>query len=83
MVGNTLTASAGGNTVFTFALDGITGAWTFTLVDQLDHASLDGLLGDDTENDLAINLSSILQATDFDGDTVAAAAQRPDRHGRR
>ena len=73
VVGNTLTASAGGNTVFTFALDGITGAWTFTLVDQLDHASLDGLPGDDTENDLPINLSSILQATDFDSDTVAAA----------
>src|SRR5262249_28404516 len=30
--------------------------------------------GDDTENDLAINLSSILQATDFDSDTVNAAA---------
>ena len=74
VVGNTLTASAGGNTVFTFALNGTTGAWTFTLVDQLDHPTLNGLTGDDTENDLAINLSSILRATDFDGDTVAAAA---------
>ena len=37
VVGNLLTASAGGNTVFTFALNGTTGAWTFTLVDQLDH----------------------------------------------
>jgi T1SS-143 domain-containing protein len=74
VVGNLLTASAGLNTVFTFALDGITGAWTFTLVDQLDHPTLNGLPGDDTENDLAINLSSILRATDFDGDTVAAAA---------
>src|SRR5262245_32839997 len=74
VVGNTLTASAGANTVFTFALNGTTGAWTFTLVDQLDHPSLNGLPGDDTENDLTINLSSILRATDFDQDTVAAAA---------
>jgi T1SS-143 domain-containing protein len=74
VVGNTLTASAGGNTVFTFALNGTSGAWTFTLVDQLDHPTLNGLPGDDTENDLAINLSSILRATDFDSDTVAAAA---------
>jgi T1SS-143 domain-containing protein len=74
VVGNLLTASAGGNTVFTFALDGTTGAWTFTLVDQLDHPSLNGQAGDDTENDLAIDLSSILQATDFDSDTVTAAA---------
>ena len=74
VVGNTLTASAGGNTVFTFSLNGTTGDWTFTLVDQLDHPTLNGLPGDDTENDLAINLSSILRATDFDQDTVAAAA---------
>ncbi|TXL73706.1 hypothetical protein FHP25_20065 [Vineibacter terrae] len=68
VVGNTLTASAGANTVFTFSLNGTTGDWTFTLVDQLDHATGNG------ENDLAVNLSSILRATDFDGDTVAAAA---------
>ena len=74
VVGNTLTASAGGHTVFTFALNGATGDWTFTLVDQLDHPTLNGQAGDDTENDLAINLSSILRATDFDSDTVAAAA---------
>ncbi|WFP74121.1 DUF5801 repeats-in-toxin domain-containing protein [Mesorhizobium sp. WSM4906] len=74
VVGNTLTASAGANTVFTFALDATTGAWTFTLADQLDHPTLNGLPGDNEENDLAINLSSILRATDADGDTVAAAA---------
>src|SRR5262249_60478697 len=61
-------ASAGANTVFTFSLNGTSGAWTFTLADQLDHAA-----GND-ENDLTINLSSILRATDFDQDTVAAAA---------
>ena len=74
MVGNTLTASAGGSTVFTFSLNVTTGAWTFTLVDQLDHPTLNGLPGDNTENDLTIDLSSILRATDFDSDTVAAAA---------
>ena len=38
-VRDTVTASAAaGNTVFTFQLDTATGAWTFTLVDQLDHA---------------------------------------------
>ncbi|CAN7334059.1 beta strand repeat-containing protein [Mesorhizobium caraganae] len=74
VVGNTLTASAGANTVFTFALNGTTGAWTFTLADQLDHPTLNGLPGDNEENDLAVNLSSLLRATDADGDTVAAAA---------
>jgi len=46
------------------------GAWTFTLVAPADHA-----VGGD-ENDLTINLSSILRATDFDKDTVAASGQR-------
>src|SRR4029434_6918557 len=54
----TLTASAGANTVFTFTLNATTGAYTFTLVDQIDHAA--GL----NENDLTINLSSIIPATD-------------------
>src|SRR5262249_40736997 len=60
--GNQLTAKAGaaGPTVFTFEItDATTGAWKFTLVDQLDHPTLNGLPGDDTENDLPINLSSI------------------------
>ena len=64
-----LTASAGaGNTVFTFSLHAATGAYAFTLVDQLDHAS--GL----NENDLTIALGTAINATDFDGDTVTAAA---------
>ena len=64
-----LTASAGaGNTVFTFSLHAATGAYAFTLVDQLDHpAGLD-------ENDLSIALGTAINATDFDGDTVTAAA---------
>ena len=44
-----------------------TGAYTFTLLDQLDH----GLgANDDDEALIAINLSSILVATDADGDFV-------------
>ena len=73
VVGNTLTASAGGETVFTFVLNA-DGSYTFTLVDQLDHATLDGMAGDNTENELLINLSSIIQATDADGDTVTAGS---------
>ena len=64
-----LTASAGaGNTVFTFSLHTSTGAYAFTLVDQLDHAA--GL----NENDLSIALGTAVNATDFDGDSVTAAA---------
>ena len=75
MVGNVLTASAGaGNTVFTFTLNPATGAWAFNLEDQLDHPTLDGLAGDNTENELTINLGAIMQATDFDGDTVTGNA---------
>ena len=75
VVGNVLTAEAGaGNTVFTFTLNGGTGAWIFNLEDQLDHPTLDGLPGDNTENDLTILLGSLIQATDFDGDTVTANA---------
>ena len=73
VVGNVLTAEAGaGNTVFTFTLNGGTGAWIFNLEDQLDHPTLDGLPGDNTENELTINLGSLIQATDTDGDTVSA-----------
>src|SRR6185436_14197018 len=39
-----------------------------TLVDQLDHAA------GNAENDLTINLGAIVQATDFDGDTVVGNA---------
>ena len=74
LVGNVLTASAGvGNTVFTFTLNP-GGAWVFDLEDQLDHPSLDGLPGDNTENDLTILLGSLIQATDADGDTAPGGA---------
>ena len=45
-----------------------TGAYTFTLLDQLDHGA-----GDDDDDDaalIAINLSSVLVATDADGDFI-------------
>ena len=86
VTGNTLTAyvevsGAGYNaavdrTVFTFALTATTGAYTFTQLDQLDHPSLNGQTGDNTENDLVLQLGTILQATDKDGDTVTAAAEK-------
>ena len=63
-----------GNTVFTFSLNATTGAWTFNLEDQLDHPTLDGLPGDNTENDLTIHLGALIQATDLDGDTVTGNA---------
>ncbi|MFZ6049111.1 DUF5801 repeats-in-toxin domain-containing protein [Pseudomonas sp. CR3202] len=70
VVGNTLTASAGAVDVFTFSLDATTGAYIFTLLKPLDHAA-----GND-ENDITLNLGSLLRATDADGDTVTAAAEK-------
>ncbi|HFF3085448.1 TPA: type I secretion C-terminal target domain-containing protein [Legionella pneumophila] len=65
--GNTLTASAGSTQVFTFTLNA-NGNYTFTLLAKLDHPA-----GAD-ENDILINLGSVIRATDSDGDTVVAAA---------
>ena len=53
--------------MFTLQITPATGAYTFTLLDQLDH----GLgVNDDDEALIAINFSSILVATDADGDFV-------------
>ncbi|MES2482868.1 MAG: DUF5801 repeats-in-toxin domain-containing protein [Pseudomonadota bacterium] len=71
---HTLTASAGATPVFTFALTASTGAYTFTLLQPLDHPTLNDLTGDNTENDISIDLSSILRIADKDGDTASAAA---------
>ncbi len=73
VVGDTLTASAGGNPVFTLVVNA-DGSYTFTLLDQIDHPTLNGQAGDDTENDLSLALGSVIQATDADGDTVTAPA---------
>ncbi|MBR1126117.1 VWA domain-containing protein, partial [Bradyrhizobium lablabi] len=63
VVGDTLTASAGGRTVFTLHDNGDQ-TFTFTLVDQLDHQGFG-----DFET-LTINLASAFLATDSDGDSV-------------
>ncbi|WP_080710580.1 DUF5801 repeats-in-toxin domain-containing protein [Pseudomonas chlororaphis] len=69
VLGNTLTAKAGATDVFTLSLT-VAGAYTFTLLKPLDHAA-----GND-ENDITLNLGTLLQATDKDGDTVTAAAEK-------
>ena len=57
----------GDRQVFTLQITPATGAYTFTLLDQLDH----GLgTNDNDEALIAINLSSILVATDADGDFI-------------
>ncbi|WED44575.1 DUF5801 repeats-in-toxin domain-containing protein [Legionella cardiaca] len=65
--GNTLTALAGNVAVFTLTLNGSTGAYSFNLLQPLDHAA------GSNENDILINLGSMIRATDGDGDTVTAA----------
>ena len=64
---NTLTATAGGRTVFTLAVDSAAQTATFDLNDQLDHAP-----GSGDDATLDVDLGSWLQAsvTDADGDTV-------------
>ncbi|MER8576803.1 DUF5801 domain-containing protein [Mesorhizobium sp. M1338] len=66
--GDLLTATANDGTgdriVFTLAL-AATGGYTFDLQDQIDHAAASGDAGT-----LALDLSSMLVATDADGDTV-------------
>jgi T1SS-143 domain-containing protein len=63
VVGDTLTASAGGETVFTLTVHA-DGSWEFDLEGQLDHDVAD------TEDNLDIDFSSMIVATDHDGDTA-------------
>src|SRR5262249_8546666 len=51
-----------GHAVFTLTLDETTGAWTFTLLNPIDHAAS----GTDSAN---IDLSGLFQATDGDNDS--------------
>uniref|UniRef100_UPI003FD0CB31 T1SS-143 repeat domain-containing protein n=1 Tax=Pseudomonas sp. SBT1-2 TaxID=3027852 RepID=UPI003FD0CB31 len=69
VAGDTLTAKAGAVDVFTFSLSAA-GAYSFTLLQPLDHPA-----GND-ENDITLNLGTLLKATDKDGDTVTAAAEK-------
>ena len=62
VVGDTLTASAGGTDVFTLTVNA-DGSWAFELLDQLDHPVAD------TEDNLLLDFSSIIGAEDADGDT--------------
>jgi T1SS-143 domain-containing protein len=57
---------ANGVTVFTFAIDPVTGNYTFTLLESLDHAD-----GSD-DNDI-VNLVFGVVATDGDGDQVSTS----------
>jgi hypothetical protein len=68
-------AGAQDRAVFTLTLTPA-GAYTFTLLDQVDHATLDGLPGDDTENasPLVIDLSGYVTAQDSDFDAVTLRA---------
>ncbi|HBG17971.1 MAG TPA: hypothetical protein DDY32_01445, partial [Desulfobulbaceae bacterium] len=76
VTGNTLTASAGAETIFTFTVDP-DGSWTFDLDGQLDHVAGNGenfelRTGDGSEETSSIDLSSIIVATDADGDELTA-----------
>ncbi|WP_176593615.1 S-layer family protein [Sphingobium sp. EM0848] len=62
-------------TVFTLALSGTNNSdYTFTLVDQLDHAAPPA--GTAFENEITLNLGSVLQVVDGDNDTATAAAEK-------
>ncbi|MGE8087902.1 retention module-containing protein [Ectopseudomonas guguanensis] len=69
--GTTLTASAGGNPVFTLVVNP-DGSFLFTLQGPLDHPRQDG---DDSETlgetGLRLDFSGVLIATDGDGDPIA------------
>ncbi|TGS10273.1 hypothetical protein EN852_026735 [Mesorhizobium sp. M2E.F.Ca.ET.209.01.1.1] len=67
----TLTAAkgSGGPTVFTLTLD-TSGNWNFTLSAPIDHAP-----GASDSSNTTIDFSSILQASDYDGSGVSAAAK--------
>ena len=67
-------------TVFTLGVNA-DGSWTFDLDDQLDHVDASGDAGfnlitaaDGSTSVPSIDFSSILVATDFDGDSVTGAA---------
>lgn len=85
VAGNTLTATAGSGedarVVFTLTVNE-DGSWNFDLTDQLDHVPGDGqnnalVTGEDGEGGFtsvpSIDFSSLIQATDGDGDVLAGA----------
>jgi T1SS-143 domain-containing protein len=66
---DTLTAKAGGTTVFTLALTESSGAWTFTLDAPIDQAP-----GASDASTTTLDFSSLITATDFDRSTATAPA---------
>ena len=70
VVGNVLTATANGNTIFTLTVNG-DGSWEFVLGGPLDHPIPDGTLDDELLPALGIDFSGVLTATDGDGDSLA------------
>ncbi|WP_421340155.1 retention module-containing protein, partial [Aeromonas veronii] len=68
VVGNVLTASAGGVPVFTLTV-GADGSYSFTLSGPLDHPTADGDDGEQLTG-VGIDFSGVLTATDGDGDQL-------------
>ena len=71
--GDTVTAKAGTREVFSLEV-AANGDYTFTLLDQLDHDTLNDITGDDEENTEVLDLGAFVQASDFDGDTIVLSA---------
>ncbi|ACF45829.1 outer membrane adhesin like protein [Prosthecochloris aestuarii DSM 271] len=63
--GNVLTATGPDGPVFTLTLDPVTGEYTFVLLDQLDHSG-----GENDNEELPLDLSSGIIATDKDDDQL-------------
>jgi T1SS-143 domain-containing protein len=74
--GNVLTASTSGanaHDVFTFELDSITGQWTFTLLDQLDHVEPDSDIATNLSPPISIDFAGAVTGADSDGDAIPLA----------
>ncbi|OYT97790.1 MAG: hypothetical protein CFE49_00090 [Pseudomonas sp. PGPPP3] len=61
---NTLTATGPRGALFTVVVNPTTGAYTVTLVDNVLHATLNGLTGDNTENDATTALTYTVKDAD-------------------
>ncbi|ARU88001.1 hypothetical protein B9K09_08485 [Pseudomonas sp. M30-35] len=68
VTGNTLTAMANGETIFTFVV-GADGSYSFTLSGPVDHPVQDG--NDDELLNFPLDLSALITATDGDGDSLS------------
>ncbi|ACF45828.1 von Willebrand factor type A [Prosthecochloris aestuarii DSM 271] len=67
-IDDTITATGPDGTVFTLKVE-TDGSYTFTLADQLDHTG-GGLSGNGDDQIKTLDFSSVLVATDSDGDSV-------------